>query len=301
MPQLAAYRGRFAPSPSGPLHFGSLVCALASYLDAKSHDGKWFLRIDDLDAPRVAPGAVTAILQALEVYGLIWDGAVHYQSGRAAAYAQAFEQLRADGLIYACACSRREIADSQVAPDLAGIYPGHCRAGAPGDKPVRGWRLVTHGACVQFEDRLQGRIEQDLEKSTGDFILRRADGSFAYQLAAVVDDAALGVSDAVRGADLLDSTARQIYIQQLLGLPRPRYLHLPVAVNALGEKLSKQTLATPLDVLTPLPTLLRALDFLGQAAPPASAALSVDQLINWSIAHWDAGRIPRMRSITVLS
>lgn len=294
-----SYRGRFAPTPSGPLHFGSLVCALASYLDAKSQQGSWLLRIDDLDAARVAPGAISLILQVLEVHGLNWDESIYYQSQQSAAYAAAFTQLQASGLVYPCACSRREIADSRVAEDKAGIYPGHCRHGYAEDKALRGWRVYTQRTAVQFSDRLQGVWSQSLAQDVGDFILRRADGSFAYQLAAVVDDAAMQISDVVRGADLLDSSSRQIYLQQLLGLPQPRYLHLPVVVNALGEKLSKQTLAPPLDLKTPQANLLQALRFLGLNPPADAAANQVSELLDWGRKHWNLAQLPRKLSIAL--
>lgn len=293
----ARYRGRFAPSPSGPLHFGSLICALGSYLDARAQGGEWWVRIDDLDPPRVAPGAVDAILRALEAYGLTWDGSVQYQSRRSAAYEAALETLRRRGVAYACGCTRREIADSNVGRTDVAIYPGTCRAGLAPHKAARAWRVDTRGARVHFEDRLQGRIEQDLEYAAGDFIVQRADGWFAYQLAAVVDDAELGITDIVRGADLIDSTLRQVYLRRLLDLPTPRYLHLPVAVNALGEKLSKQTLAPPLDMTFPQSTLIQALAFLQHAPPLALREVAVPEILSWAIAHWSPADLPQARTI----
>jgi glutamyl-Q tRNA(Asp) synthetase len=295
--QAAYYRGRFAPSPSGPLHFGSLITALGSYLDAKAQRGEWCLRIDDLDPPRVAPGATDAILRALEAYGLFWDGAVQYQSQRTHAYADAFEELKKLGAVYACGCTRREIADSSVGLRAGTIYPGTCRAQQAWSKAGRAWRLDTRGARVIFTDRLHGVIEQDLEREAGDFIVQRAEGYFAYQLAAVVDDSELGISDIVRGADLLDSTLRQAYLQRLLKLPTPRYLHLPVMVNALGEKLSKQTLAPALDITLPQPTLILALDFLQHSPPPELFQAAVSEILAWAIAHWDVSRLPQARTI----
>lgn len=291
------YRGRFAPSPTGPLHFGSLVTALGGYLDAKAQGGEWFLRIDDLDPPRVATGAVDAILRALEAYGLNWDGAVQYQRHRAEAYAAALAELQRQGVVYACACSRREIADSSLGRPGAPVYPGTCRSGLAQGKVARALRVNTRNAEASIEDRLQGRVGQDLEREAGDFIVQRADGLFAYQLAAVVDDAELGITDIVRGADLLDSTLRQVYLQRLLGLPHPRYLHLPVAVNALGEKLSKQTLAPPLDTARPQPVLTRALHFLNHPPPQALQGARTQEILAWAQDNWAIGRIPAVRSL----
>jgi len=282
------YAGRFAPSPTGPLHFGSLVAALASWLDARAAGGRWSVRIEDLDAPRAQPGAVSQILRTLEGFGLGWDGEVSYQSARTGRYAAALAQLA--GRTYACGCSRREIADSSLglAADGAQIYPGTCRAGLPAGRAARAIRLDTRGQAIEFVDRVQGRQRQDLEREVGDFVLLRADGRFAYQLAVVVDDAEQGITDIVRGADLLDSTARQVFLQRLLGYEQPRYLHVPAAVNAAGEKLSKQTGAQP---VAPSASVLReALAFLGQTG--------TDDLLE-ALRGWDPGRIPRRRTIPV--
>lgn len=268
--QGAAYIGRFAPSPTGPLHAGSLVAAMASYLDARVHAGRWLVRIEDVDMARTVPGAADDILHTLELLGMRRDGEVMVQSTRFAAYDDALRRLSRH--IYACGCSRREIADSRLGtgPDGAPIYPGTCRSGLSG-KPARAVRLhlpepSDPAATIAFDDRWQGRISQNLPSETGDFVLRRADGYWAYQLAVVVDDAAQGITDVVRGEDLLGSTPRQIYLQRLLGLPVPRYLHVPVMRNALGEKLSKQTGALALDTDRPLETLIEAARFLGLPA-----------------------------------
>lgn len=257
--------GRFAPSPSGPLHFGSLLAALASWLDARAAAGRWLVRIEDLDRPRCQPGAADQILHALQRLGLDWDGEVLYQSEREPLYREALQSL--EKWTFWCGCTRSEIADSSLglAPDGALIYPGTCRDGLPQGKARRALRLRIRNATLRFHDRVQGSREQALDREVGDFVLYRADGLFAYQLAVVVDDAAQGVTDVVRGADLLDSTARQIHLQQLLGYATPRYLHIPVAVDAAGEKLSKLTGARPLDVSEPGRELRRALTFLGQA------------------------------------
>lgn len=278
--------GRFAPSPTGPLHFGSLVAALASWLDARAAGGRWLVRIEDLDGPRARPGAADDILRALERLGLGWDGEVAYQSRRTGLYESALQKLR--DRCYWCGCSRREISDSSLglASDGAAIYPGTCRDGLPPGRPPRALRVRVDEAPVRFVDRVQGPCEQVLSREVGDFVLWRADGPFAYQLAVVVDDAEQGVTDVVRGADLLDSTARQIYLQRLLGLPMPRYLHVPVVLTAAGEKLSKQTGAPPLDLARPQAEIGRALAFLGQ--PPAAS-------LEEALAHWQPALIPAQR------
>jgi len=291
------YRGRFAPSPTGALHFGSLVAALGSYLEAKTRGGLWLLRMEDLDPPREQPGAADAILRALDACGMAWDGGILYQSRRSPAYRAALARLQAQGLAYACGCSRREIADSGLGPDGALIYPGTCRNGlAPGKTP-RATRIRVGEAVIEFEDAVQGKIRQDLAAEVGDFVLQRADGLFAYQLAVVVDDAEQGITEVVRGADLLASTPRQICLQRLLGLPSPRYLHLPAAVNAAGEKLSKQTRAAPLNESDPVPALAQVMDFLGQAPPAELRRTTLAGFWAWALAHWDAKRIPRRRSL----
>ncbi len=274
------YAGRFAPSPTGPLHFGSLVAAVASWLDARAAGGHWRLRIEDLDRPRVQPGAADDILRTLEALGLVWDGEVLYQSRRSALYREALERLRAH--TYWCGCSRREIADSSLglAVDGARIYPGSCRAGLRPGKTARALRVRVPGEGICFADRVQGPQAQWLAREVGDFVLYRADGLFAYQLAVVVDDAAQAISDVVRGADLLDSTARQIHLQRLLGVATPRYLHVPIALDARGEKLSKQNGAQPVDVRRPAEALAGALRFLGQ---PEAATLE-EAVRNWNPA-----------------
>jgi glutamyl-Q tRNA(Asp) synthetase len=269
------YTGRFAPSPTGQLHMGSLVAALASWLDARAAGGRWLVRVEDLDRPRVVPGAADAILDALARLGLGWDGEVVYQSERHLLYRRGLERLATHS--YWCGCSRREIADSSLglAVDGAPIYPGTCRAGTRGERRALRVRVSD---TIAFEDRLQGRQAQALERDIGDFVLYRAGGLFAYQLAVVIDDAEQGITDVVRGADLLDSTPRQIYLQRLLGVPTPRYLHVPVAADAAGEKLSKQTGAQPVE--PSMATVRRALRFLGQ---PEAASLD-EAVRNWNPA-----------------
>jgi glutamyl-Q tRNA(Asp) synthetase len=292
------HRGRFAPSPTGPLHFGSLVAAVGSYADARSGGGEWLVRMEDLDPPREQPGAADAILEALESFGFEWDGEVMYQSRRDEAYRDALAHLAALGATYPCACTRKELQDSALsAPDGSLVYPGTCREGLPAGKPMRAMRARVGDAVVAFDDDVQGRTAQDLAREVGDFVVLRADGLVAYQLAVVVDDAAQGITDIVRGADLLDSTPRQIHLQRLLGVPTPRYAHLPVAVNAAGEKLSKQTFAAPTDIARPAPALVAALTFLGQAPPSELARADAPAVLEWAVAHWSRARIPRVRTL----
>ena len=280
------YAGRFAPSPTGPLHFGSLVAALASWLDARAARGRWLVRIEDLDRPRTQPGAAQDILRTLDRLGLTWDGDVVFQSERKAVYEKALQRLK--GHTYWCACSRREIADSALglAADGAQIYPGTCRGGIAPEKTPRALRIRVERETIGFTDRVQGWQQQVLECDVGDFVLYRADGQYAYQLAVVVDDAEQGITDVVRGADLLDSTPRQIYLQRLLGYATPRYLHVPAAVNAAGEKLSKQTGAQP--IVDGKEALRRALRFLGQ---PETGDLAE------AIGNWNPALIPARRAL----
>lgn len=285
------YRGRFAPSPTGPLHFGSLVAAVGSYLDAKYHQGAWLLRMEDLDTPRTVKGAADGILHTLEAFGLHWDDAVLYQSRRTAAYEAALQKLQSVKAVYPCACTRKEIADSALHGIEGQIYPGTCRNGTPPGRAGRAWRVRTDNHAIQFDDALQGRICQHLENEIGDFVVKRADGLFAYQLAVVVDDAFQNITHVVRGADLISSTPRQIYLQRLLGLTTPAYMHLPVAVNEAGEKLGKQTLAAPVDAGNVSGTLWRALDFLRQQPPGELASCKAEEVLDWAVAHWDSNRL----------
>ncbi len=285
---LSNYIGRFAPSPSGPLHAGSLVAALASYLDARAHRGTWLLRIEDIDEMRTVPGAVEAIMQALAAFGMQHDGAVLVQSQRKDLYQAACDRLTAH--VYPCGCTRKEIADSRlgIAADGAAIYPGTCRHGIAAGKTARTLRLRVPDAgqadeAITFDDRWLGSLTQHLATEVGDFVLKRADGYWAYQLAVVVDDADQGVTHIVRGSDLLESTGRQIYLQRLLGLPTPSYMHVPVVLNESGEKLSKQTGAQALDLAHPLDELLRAARFLGL---PIADAQSISSFWHLAIAAW---------------
>ena len=289
------YHGRYAPSPTGPLHFGSLVAAVASYCDARAARGHWRVRIEDVDVPRSQRGAEAAILGALERYGFAWDGEVVRQSARTAFYAAALDRLRVSAGAYECACSRRELETARIGPGGERVYPGTCRAGIPADRrdrPQRATRARVDDVRVEFRDRLQGWQAQDLARDVGDFVVLRADGLYAYQLAVVVDDALQNITHVVRGADLLASTARQIFLQRRLGYPPPSYLHVPVAIHANGEKLSKQTGAAPLPQ-EPMPALLAAWHFLGQPSPEGSEApTSVGDFWSWAIARWSPARLP---------
>ena len=287
-----AYVGRFAPSPTGPLHFGSFVAALASWLDARATGGRWLLRMEDLDRPRVKSDASERILAQLDSAGLHWDGEVVWQSRRLDLYREALERLSSMEATYWCACTRKEIADSAITPDAAGVYAGTCRGGFARGKSPRAIRVRTKAEATSFDDRLQGPMEQSVEREVGDFVAFRADGTFAYQLAVVVDDAEQGITDVVRGADLIDSTPRQIHLQRLLGLPTPRYLHVPVAVTAAGEKLSKQKGAAEGSSRD----LRAALAFLGHAVP---ADVADGELLEWAQGAWNPGAIPRARTISV--
>jgi glutamyl-Q tRNA(Asp) synthetase len=289
------YRGRFAPSPSGPLHFGSLIAATASYLQARSQGGEWWLRIEDIDPPREVAGAADAILRTLEAFGFEWDGPVSYQSQRHELYAAALSQLRQLDLTYPCACSRKDIAEAST----SGIYPGTCRRGLAPQQQARAWRLRVSEQPIEFIDKIQGKQHTDLATEVGDFVLFRADGYHAYQLATAVDDAEQGMTEVVRGADLLDSTPRQRYIQQLLGLTSPVYAHHPVVISAQGEKLSKQNLAPALDKHQASPLLHAALSFLGQAVPDGLRQANLAELWQWAMANWRLEHIPKIRQCRI--
>jgi glutamyl-Q tRNA(Asp) synthetase len=280
------YIGRFAPTPSGHLHFGSLVAALASYLDARSVGGRWLVRMEDLDPPREEPGAQAAILKALESYGFEWDGDMVRQSDRHAAYDEVINRLFNQGLAYACTCSRKQLAPYH------GIYPGFCRNAGHGTENAA-IRLRVPELEYHFIDRVQGEFRQHLGREVGDFVIRRRDGLYAYQLAVVLDDAWQGITDIVRGADLLDSTPRQLYLQELLGLPQPRYLHIPLITQPDGHKLGKSYRSPPLTEDQATPLLLRALRALGHNPATELNDATPRDVLNWGIAHWDASLIPR--------
>ena len=290
------YRGRFAPSPSGPLHLGSLLTALASFLEARSRGGEWLVRIDDVDTRRTRPGAADDILRSLEALGLCWDGAVLHQQQRLDRYREALESLRSLGLIYACACSRRELAVTQV----GGIYPGTCRdQHYPAQTGRHALRVSTNATPIRFEDRVQGEIVQNLAREVGDFVVFRRDGDYAYHLATVVDDADQGITDILRGRDLLDSTPRQIYLQQQLDLPTPTYAHTPILMDASGHKLSKRTLAPEAETRHPQRLLDVLLGWLRHPLPTPLKRAPVTEILNWAIADWRLERLRQVGPITI--
>lgn len=290
------YRGRFAPSPTGSLHFGSLVAALGSYLEARSRRGAWLVRVEDLDPPREIPGAADDILSTLDAFGFEWDGTVAYQSTRLDAYQAILDDLIRDRLAFGCACTRKEVAQAAKPGPEGPIYPGTCRDRPREGRKPRSIRLRTDDVTVAFHDRVRGPLSQALESEVGDFVIRRADGLFAYQLAVVVDDAWQGITQVVRGADLLTSTPRQIHLQQILGLHTPEYAHLPLVVDAQGRKLSKQHGDLPVIRQQPLRALLEAYRFLGQPLPPAGLG-SLREFWDWSLSHWDLARVPARTAV----
>jgi glutamyl-Q tRNA(Asp) synthetase len=281
------------------LHFGSLVAALGSCLDARAQRGAWLLRIEDLDRGRAAPDAARRILQTLESLGFEWDGDALYQSGRIDLYRDALARLQGDGRVFPCACSRSEVEarSRRRSVDGGALYPGTCRDGLPVGAVARSWRMRAPDREFSFIDRVLGEIRQNPAREVGDFVLFRADGEFAYQLAVVVDDAAQGVNAVVRGADLVDSTVRQIHLQECLGLPTPTYAHLPVAVDRAGQKLSKQTRAEPVDASRGAALLVEALRFLGQSVPEDLARAPLSEFWSQAVAGWSIRSVPKKRAI----
>lgn len=285
------YIGRFAPSPTGSLHFGSLVTAVGSYLHARHQAGRWLVRIEDLDTPRVVKGADRAILHALSRFGMDWDGDILYQSRRQQAYQQALDTLDSQHLIYPCTCSRQRLKGT--------IYDGFCRQNRSLPNQPYALRVRLDVSCLAFTDSLQGTIQHNMLTEIGDFIVKRKDGLFAYQLAVVVDDAEQGVTDVVRGCDLLDTTTRQLYLQQKLGLAQPHYTHLPIMVNVNGLKLSKQNHAPIIDEQPVLPLLHQALSVLGQA-PPADLVNENKQVLwDWAIQNWSLNKVPLQTELII--
>jgi glutamyl-Q tRNA(Asp) synthetase len=297
------YVGRFAPSPTGPLHMGSLVTAVASYCEARTHHGKWFVRMEDVDATRAVVGADTIILGQLRAFGFKWDGEVIYQTSRTEAYQQAFEILEKQNLVYPCTCTRKEIVDSAQTLGLEGlIYPKTCLKQAIKANATPAYRIKTTNLTITVEDETYGNLQQNIAKAIGDFILKRADNYFAYQLAVVVDDEAQGITHIVRGADLLESTPRQRYLQQNLGFSSQHYMHIPIVFNHNGEKLSKHTQASPLALDASHQTLIvkqlyEALVFLGQAPPSFLLHRKVSELWSWAFAHWQKSAIKAPKHI----
>ena len=279
----ATYVGRFAPSPTGPLHFGSLVAAVASYLQAKVHAGEWLLRIEDIDPPREQPGATDSILKALDRYGFEWHGDVIYQSRSRQDHEDALKSLLDRALAYPCGCSRRDLADAPRGA-LGTIYPGTCRNGC--DAAETAIRLRTTNAPISFVDGLQGLQTQHLERESGDFVIRRRDGLIAYHLAVVVDDAIEGITEVVRGIDLMDSTPRQIWLQQLLGYRTPDYIHIPVVTHPNGDKLSKLTGAPGIPTNGMARVLVAALVALQQEPPQDLQLRGLPEVWQWAIENW---------------
>lgn len=286
-----SYVGRFAPSPTGPLHFGSLIAAAGSYLDARANNGKWLLRIDDIDPPREQPGAADSILRSLEQFGFEWDGEVLLQSSRTLAYQAAIQKLRNDNHIFFCTCSRK-----QIATEGDTVYPGTCRHRANAPAGEYSIRIRIEAGNTGFTDLVQGPYAQNLSAEVGDFVLLRRDGFYGYHLACSVDDAFQGVTHVVRGADLLDSTPRQIHLQRLLNLPTPRYGHLPVAINSEGQKLSKQNLARALDPGRREQLLWKSLRFLGQQPPEQLRIMDLKSIWDWALANWSLPKVPKTQT-----
>jgi glutamyl-Q tRNA(Asp) synthetase len=287
-PTTGPYVGRFAPSPTGPLHFGSLIAAVASFLEARTRGGRWLLRVEDIDPPREQHGATQIILQAMDSYGFEWDGPVLYQRDSRSHHDAALARLLANGSAYRCGCSRR---------NLGPVYPGTCRAGSKAAETAL--RVLTNDDEVSFVDALQGRQTQRLETEFGDFVVLRKDGLIAYQLAVVVDDHLQGITDIVRGIDLMDSTPRQIWLQQLLGYPSPEYIHIPVAINALEQKLSKSHGAGGIPLADVGSTLHAALATLGQRPPHELASASVAEIWDWAIENWNIAELGGQTRIPV--
>jgi glutamyl-Q tRNA(Asp) synthetase len=284
--------GRFAPTPSGDLHLGSLYAAAASYLDARSHRGRWLLRIEDVDRPREAAGSAAGIQRTLEAFGFNWDGGIVRQRDRSAIYAGALENLRERNLTFECSCSRLQLEDESR-------YPGTCRARPRVSAVPTATRLRVEPGHTQFCDRIQGTYRQDVAAAVGDIILKRRDHVFAYLLAVVVDDAAQGVTHIVRGADLLDNTPRQIYLQQLLGLPQPAYAHVPVLTEPDDTKLAKSRRSVRLDAAVALPQLLEVFSILGLRVPAALTKATVADAWEWAIGQWDIGQVPKRLNVRV--
>ncbi|HWY24766.1 MAG TPA: tRNA glutamyl-Q(34) synthetase GluQRS [Nevskia sp.] len=285
------YRGRFAPTSSGPLHLGSLLTALASWLQARAAGGSWLLRIDDLDAERCRPEHADAILRQLEAHGLLWDEPPRVQSRQLPEYEAAFERLHDLGLLYPCACTRAQLAQDSP-PGVDGpVYAGTCRdRAAMSERPA--WRLRVGAGTLRLDDPWQGGLKRELQQDLGDFVLRRADGQIGYQLACVVDEAAQRISEVVRGADLIGSSFRQRHLQELLGLPAPAYRHLPVLAGADGRKLSKQNHARPIDAAHAAANLHDCLELLGQAPPTALAGAAAGEMLRWALSHWNSAAVP---------
>ncbi len=286
------YKGRFAPSPTGPVHFGTLIAAVGSYLQAKKNNGEWLIRMEDVDITRKIEGADTDILNTLEAFSFEWHGEVIYQSKQSEHYQQALNQLISQSMVFPCLCSRKQLAKSN-----SDIYPGNCRDQNLSEKAEHALRIRAKNISIQFDDAVMGRQSQNIGQQCGDFIIKRRDGLFAYQLAVVVDDALQNITEVVRGADLLDSTARQIYLQQQLGYPTPNYCHLPLAVDTAGNKISKSEGATKIDVNHKEKLLVNVLDFLAQQPPVDLVQSNINDIWQWAITHWEINRVAPVNNI----
>ncbi len=291
--------GRFAPSPTGPLHIGSLYTALASFLQARAKSGSWFVRVDDLDTFRIVPGSTDSILRTLEIFGLYWDGSLIYQSQRLESYRVILNQLDEQNLIYPCTCTRKFLALHAKQNPTQPLYPGFCRGKIDNHQTDYALRVKTSTDPIRFYDKHQGYVSQDLSKKTGDFIVKRRDRVYAYQLAVVCDDYDQGITEVLRGADLLESTPRQIYLQKLLGFPTPAYRHIPVIVDEQNIKLSKQSHAKPVDESRPVNTLLYLLKLLNQPLPADIEMADLDAIISWAIKNWNPFRLPKSQNISL--
>jgi glutamyl-Q tRNA(Asp) synthetase len=298
VPANQPYIGRFAPSPTGPLHFGSIYTALASFLQARSQQGKWLLRIDDLDTPRNSEGAADTILRTLESFGLHWDGSVYYQSDKLDDYNDILKELENHNLTYPCTCSRKELSYVHAKQSLPDIYPGICRNKQASAGSPHALRIKTDNCILSFQDDLQGLISYNLAEQHGDFILKRKDRIIAYQLAVVIDDHIQNITHVVRGSDLLDSTPKQIFLQQKLGLRTPGYMHVPIIVDGQGYKLSKQTFAQPVDLKSPDDTIFELLTLLKQNPPAKLQHAPSTELLSWAQNHWNPNPLKNLRAIS---
>lgn len=285
--EISNYIGRFAPSPTGPVHLGTLIAAVGSYLQAKKNRGKWLIRMEDVDTTRTVRGSDSEILNTLEAFGFEWNGEILYQSKQTEHYEYALEQLKSLSLVFPCSCSRKQLANSN-----SQIYPGTCRSRQLPETGEHALRILAQDITIEFNDIVMGKQSQNMEQQCGDFVIKRRDGLFAYQLAVVVDDALQNITEIVRGSDLLDSTPRQIYLQQLLAYPTPDYCHLPLAVDSDGNKISKSEGATKVDIKNREKLMCDVLDFLGQNPPADLSASNINDIWSWAEEHWDVTHVP---------
>ena len=295
------YKDRFAPSPTGPVHFGTLVAAVGSYLQAKTNNGEWLIRIEDVDITRKVEGADVDILHTLEAFGFEWHGQIIYQSSQNEYYQQALEQLISQNLVFPCLCTRKQLAIINSSKMNRSMYPGTCRHRQLPQKSQHALRLLAKNKTIYFDDAVMGKQSENIKKQCGDIIIKRRDGLFAYQLAVVVDDARQGICEIVRGADLLDSTARQIYLQKVLGYSTPTYCHLPLAVDADGKKISKSDGATKVSIKNREKQLCSILEFLGQNPPADLSDSTINDIWSWAAQHWDIHQVPSKEKIQTVT